>query len=361
MWRQWMTIAHGYRMAILHSRDERQEQGPFTRAGRILKAHFKHGLDARLYSLFDLANVGEEHWPDYMLDKPFQVKTWRVNAVEMRRLGQDKLLFYRHCQKHRLPTIAISAVMPGRGPVDAGDLPLIRCADDLMAAFQSGEQPVFFKLIDSFHGRKAFVARRQGVSISAFDQTFSRQDFYNRCRNLIADEAGWLIQPCIRNHPAMQSYLAAGLCTIRVITLIENGKVDVIAACARITTGKNVVDNFSHGRLGNLVAAVELPTGVLRAARGSVQADWPVMQDVSVHPDTSGRIEGQRLPHWDNVMQLVTDAHLSMPGLKTTGWDIAITEQGPVIVETNPSYDVDIVQVAYREGFRSRLEHRLGA
>lgn len=83
------------------------------------------------------------------------------------------------------------------------------------------------------------------------------------------------------------------------------------------------------------------------------------MKDVAVHPATGATIVGVQLPYWPEVLALVTKAHESIDNLHTVGWDVAILESGPVIVEANWRYDIDILQVAYKKGFRKVLDEKL--
>jgi hypothetical protein len=124
--------------------------------------------------------------------------------------------------------------------------------------------------------------------------------------------------------------------------------------------GKSEVDNFLHGASGNLAAAVNLQNGTLFAARGSKSRDWPSMQDVFEHPASKHTIEGFQLPFWHDSVKMVIHAHQSLLSLKTIGWDVAITDAGPLIVEANWRYDLDILQVSYKRGFKPILYPLLG-
>ena len=55
------------------------------------------------------------------------------------------------------------------------------------------------------------------------------------------------------------------------------------------------------------------------------------------HPDTGTLIEGFQLPHWESAKRLVLRAHEALERIAVVGWDVAILEDGPVIVEGNDS------------------------
>ena len=123
--------------------------------------------------------------------------------------------------------------------------------------------------------------------------------------------------------------------------------------------GNSEVDSFSHGASGNLLAGVDVDSGRLITAIGSRSKSWPTMRDVSAHPASGASIVGVELPFWPEVLELVKRAHVSITDLHTVGWDVAVLENGPVIVEANWRYDIDLIQVAYKKGFKKVIDEKL--
>jgi hypothetical protein len=107
-----------------------------------------------------------------------------------------------------------------------------------------------------------------------------------------------------------------------------------------VSVGSRVVDNF---HAGGLASPVELNDGRLGP---SVFKSRPEL--LVAHPDTGAAIAGRVLPHWPAVKQLALAAHQQFGALPSIGWDIAITEDGPVIVEGNSVWDPEVVQMSYR-------------
>jgi hypothetical protein len=62
------------------------------------------------------------------------------------------------------------------------------------------------------------------------------------------------------------------------------------------------------------------------------------------HPDTGAEIVGRALPQWKEIKALAIQAHRAFDDRVIVGWDIGVTEQGPLVVEGNSSPDLDIVQ-----------------
>jgi hypothetical protein len=62
------------------------------------------------------------------------------------------------------------------------------------------------------------------------------------------------------------------------------------------------------------------------------------------HLDTGADIVGRKLPQWEELKALAIQAHRAFADRVLVGWDIGVTDQGPLVVEGNSSPDLDIVQ-----------------
>lgn len=140
-----------------------------------------------------------------------------------------------------------------------------------------------------------------------------------------------ILQPCLRNHRELMDLTPGALCTVRLITGRMPGEaVTALLGVYRMPVGQNVADNFE---MGGLAAAIDVEQGVLGAA---VRKDPRfLVAEIDVHPDTGARIHGRRIPFWDEVMGLALRAHEAAGQIAVIGWDIAITDHGPVFVEGN--------------------------
>jgi len=320
----------------------------------VLVARAAFDIGPRFHSLYDLASVPRKDWAEFIIDVALKKIMRRVNAPEDREVVNDKLRFFRHCEAHGLRSIPIL------GAIDrTSDDPTLNGVDNSawVEQMKSAPDKVFVKLIDGTWGIGAFVAERHDKDKWRFcDQIGSSADLHAVCMERLKERGGWIVQPLVRSHAQLHRIMSPhALGTIRAVTFIENGTVTLPYAVLRIPVGKNCADNFSHGASGNLVAPLILETGIVGVARGSKNKDWPEMVDIDVHPDTRNKISGFALPFWSELKKLIVAAHKSLPNLATLGWDVAITDSGPLIVEANSTYDVDLLQVAYKRGLRSEL------
>jgi hypothetical protein len=66
--------------------------------------------------------------------------------------------------------------------------------------------------------------------------------------------------------------------------------------------------------------------------------------DVCEHPATKAQIEGRALPMWPAVLELIVTAHRIFSQFPSIGWDVAITPEGPILMEANYDWGISLVQ-----------------
>ena len=154
-------------------------------------------------------------------------------------------------------------------------------------------------------------------------------------------KAALIVQPRLTAHRALSDLTTGALPTVRVVTCLdEAGAPEVIGAVFRMAVGDNVTVDNLHA--GGIAAAVALDSGRLSRATNlgtDARLGW-----LSAHPDTGARIEGRKLPLWDEVKRLAIVAHRAFSDRVVIGWDIAMLDDGPILIEGNGNPDMDILQ-----------------
>ena len=74
---------------------------------------------------------------------------------------------------------------------------------------------------------------------------------------------------------------------------------------------------------------------------------------VNIHPDTGRTFEGFRVPFYEDICKLACYAHSKYYGIHSIGWDVAVTENGPVFIEGNDNWEISGLQAA-NGGLRSK-------
>jgi hypothetical protein len=146
-----------------------------------------------------------------------------------------------------------------------------------------------------------------------------------------------------------------GLGTFRIVTfLVGERSVEIPFAVVKIPVGNSVTDNFDGGYSGNWVCPVDVSTGRLGNAVGK-RKGVPVFSEIERREDTGARFQGMEVPLWAEVKDTVTRAALVFSDLRTLGWDVAVTKDGPTLLETNWDWGENIIEVALNRGLRSDL------
>jgi len=123
-----------------------------------------------------------------------------------------------------------------------------------------------------------------------------------------------------------------------MVTVYYGKTIKVIAAslrCGSKATG--FVDNFSSG--GGAV----LIDGSGRLEKYGLHFKG-TPKCTEHHPDTGFKFANYPIPYYNEAVELAIKAHSFLYGVCAIGWDIAITETGPVIIEGNYHWGLSIMQ-----------------
>lgn len=158
---------------------------------------------------------------------------------------------------------------------------------------------------------------------------------------LRSEKSSMLVQRWLRNHPAISELAKDSLLAVRVITCLnERDEPEVCLAMLRILTVLEPV--WHHLPDGEYAAPIDLTTGKLGVLTGDSMRTSPAR--TNTHPANGAQIAGRILPDWDAVAALALRMHASVPHRLMLGWDIAVTPEGPVMLEGNTNFDVMFLQ-----------------
>jgi hypothetical protein len=157
-----------------------------------------------------------------------------------------------------------------------------------------------------------------------------------------------LAEEFVIQHQDLNDLSPSGLNTVRIITQFQNEEVIVLGARLRVSVN-SPVDNMAAG---NLAAPVDPVSGIVNGP--GVFSDI-TKEHVSKHPVTGRSIEGFQVPHWDKVMKLTDTAARRACGNKSVGWDIAITPDGPELIEGNHNWCKLLWQLPVKRGLKGDL------
>lgn len=137
-----------------------------------------------------------------------------------------------------------------------------------------------------------------------------------------------LLEECLKAHDDI--YLGTtALSTFRIYTMIDRkGEVHILKAKYRVGTGDAITDTAD----GCVAYPISIEHGVIE---GPGINEVLNSKNYFYHPGCDKLVVGMKIPMWNRVLQVVTEAAKKVPKVRYIGWDIAITNNGVEIIEGN--------------------------
>lgn len=138
----------------------------------------------------------------------------------------------------------------------------------------------------------------------------------------------YVVQECIHQHPIMAQFNPSSINTLRITTLMLNGRFSVGSIVLRCGKDGSTVDNWGAG--GIIIAVFS--DGTINNVGHDIHLNEYTQNGNCVFADCS-------IPQMPEILSIVEKAHREDFSIcKFIGWDIAIDEKGePVIIELNSS------------------------
>lgn len=161
--------------------------------------------------------------------------------------------------------------------------------------------------------------------------------------NNIATENDYIIQAGLEQASEIAQIYPQSVNTFRIATENINGMVRILCAVLRIGRNGNEVDNASQD---GIIVKINLETGEIGDKAVSEKCEF-----FDKHPDTNFVFKGYTISKWDQVKLFVEECARRLPFFTYVGWDIALTHEGPCVIEANLGFSLDLFQLPI-EGLR---------
>lgn len=292
-----------------------------TRAlGReMLRALFFHGIGCEEFLLFELAGKSEEEKASFLGE--FN----RAGIYRLANRRRDLALFHDKWAVYRR-----FSDFYGREAI------LLRGRSDLpaFAAFLTRHGRAFIKPVTGSCGRGALLLSREEGDADAL---FAR----------LLPSLPMICEEVILQHGATARFNPTSLNTLRLQTVCTAEGVRVFYPFLRMGRYGRVTDN---GAAGGVIVPVDAESGAL-AAIGRDEAG----RYYTEHPDSGVPFAGAVLPRWEECLRLGERLARRIPTTRSVGWDLALSEEGWVMVEANARGQFIGQQLCDRRGKRREL------
>ncbi|SNY99619.1 sugar-transfer associated ATP-grasp domain-containing protein [Flagellimonas pacifica] len=247
----------------------------------------------------------------------------------------NKLIFSLFCKKNNLPVPELISYNFGSSFYYEGKCYKVSNNRELTAFFKevfnkTGKEKLFLKPFSLFGGRGACIIRKNKLE----------EDVKENASSIIENDC--IHEDVLIQHDEVNKINPSCINTIRFETYIDDKKgIHVLDAFMRFGTGDNIVDN---GHSGGIYVGVNMQEGRLKDV--ALEEIHFGGRDYFEHPTSNYPFKGFLIPYFNEARNLVIEATEFLPD-RFIGWDIAITNNGPVIIEANEYPDLFMGDTSY--------------
>jgi hypothetical protein len=259
-------------------------------------------------------------------------------------LLRDKLIFARYASSIGIPVPAIVAVI-SEDRVDWTEPP--EQIEERLQLGQSRGVELFCKPICGIMGENAFpVILTDGELFHKANGSDAKPAVIDR----LVTKTGYrfILQEKVRQHRKLSALHPHSLNTIRIVTFRNASNVELFSLALRVGANGRPTDNWASG---GIVIRVNPDTGRLQG-EGFFKCGFGGR--VRAHPDTGVEFDGLQIPFFDEAVRMAEAFHRELYGIHSVGWDLAITENGPIVLEGNDDWD-GAIPMTLEEDFRDRF------
>jgi len=256
----------------------------------------------------------------------------RLHKQEYTSILNNKLNFSLYCEKNGIPTPKLIGHNFGGSFFSLNGIIEITNIEELVHFFENvfssiDVEAIFFRPLALNGGKGCFRLDREKL----------RQQLQVEYENLL--EGDYAHTEAITQHTEIDAIYSKSINTLRILTHIDNGNVDIITSFMRFGTGGCVVDN---GGAGGLSVGIDQESGTLK------RTSYLDMEfgggELEKHPDTGFVFKNFKIPGFKEACELAKSAAKHIPN-GIIGWDIALTPTGPTIIEGNEDASLFVCDV----------------
>ncbi len=245
-------------------------------------------------------------------------------------LLRDKSLFEWICAKYNIPTPRTIGVLC-EGMICLENNQIVKFCDFVRDL--PPNTSYFIKDESGICGRGAFSIDKMKLGVYVNNALVSNEEL----PSCFHTDKKMIVQERVIQHPTMSTIYPHSLNTIRVVSVVHNDSVIILGSLLRLGANGSIVDNWASGgvAVGINNDGTLMQWGFYKPGYGT---------KIDRHPDTGIVFNGYKLPGWNDVIELVKSCHKKLSVISTVGWDVAIIEKGPIIIEGNDDYDGALLQ-----------------
>lgn len=156
---------------------------------------------------------------------------------------------------------------------------------------------------------------------------------------------GYLFQRVLDPHVDMVKLTKDAIASCRFLIFNLDDKAIIHSCCLKLPAEGEVADNF--WRTGSILCHVDIESGEITRASLKQENNVSLICEES---DLYHKIIGFKLPDFNDAKSIVVKAARNFSGIKVQSWDVALTSNGPIVLEVNYGGDLNLAQLASAKG-----------
>lgn len=153
----------------------------------------------------------------------------------------------------------------------------------------------------------------------------------------------------VYQHHSLQKLSPNSLNTVRLVTqYTKDNTVEIIGAMIRFGILKQT-DNLSSG---GIACTIDINSGKIESNGVTFEIS---QNDYVTHPVSKQPLIGFQIPYWQDSIDICKAAAIINTENKTIGWDVAITENAPILIEANNDWGARVWQMPAKKGLKYKL------
>lgn len=307
------------------------------------------GLTRDEYHDYEFEKRSEEFRKDFLGWEEQGLYLKLLNPIKYYSLARNKYLSHRVLENTGVRKSKLYCYYEPEGRVFNSNEIASSTADVRRILKQKAVEQCVIKDTENSHGKGVIVVKK----VEYLDND-CKLNYFNGKTAFLSDVLGkhpLIFESLIKQTAQFASFNASSVNTVRFMTVLyPNGEAKIIATFIKIGRAGNCVDNAGAG--GNIDVCVDVATGEIKYA---IQYDgWRKITEIEKHPDSGTQLNGTIINNWEQIKAEVIRFQQAMPWCKAAGWDIAITDEGPSVIEVNDSWD-RTGQYFIRQGWRKEI------
>ena len=224
---------------------------------------------------------------------------------------------------------------------------------EFVAWLREYSAPVFCKPNDGCQGKSCYRVEWREEEASLY-LNGERQEL----QDALGVMAGHIVEPLIVQHQDLRQYSPNCVNPMRIRTLCVDGEVRYVSTYICIApAGAYWSNGVSCGLMVGLDETGKCITDGFSEIPG-MEGRYQLL------PGTDIRLDEIIIPGVKEAIELAKAAHRTAPQVYAMGWDVAVTDKGPVIIEGNPRFGSCTYQAVSGRGermyFEQEFKSRLG-